>query len=124
MMPNERSISSKLPARKGIVLVVMVLMLVMVHLLVMGALAPTRDEAQLATLRIETLRAFYAAESAAMLTLRSAIDGVDQSSNVGEVVQLAGATAHLLQWPQDGQGIVVLEGRSGGAARRVSIQLE
>lgn len=103
---------------------VMVLMLVMVHLLVMGSLAPTRDEAQISTLRVETLRAFYAAESAAMLTLRSAIDGVDQSSQTGQIVQLAGATAHLLQWPADGHGVVMLEGRSGGAVRRLSIQLE
>lgn len=56
--------------RRGIALVVAVIMLSVVALVTLGALASAADDARVGSLRIESLRAFYAAESGAMLSRR------------------------------------------------------
>lgn len=110
--------------RRAVVLIVMVLMLSLLHLLVLGSLAPTRDEAAVATMRIETIRAFYAAESAIPLVIARARDQTGPATGQDANIALLSSTAQILQWPQTGLGQVLVEGRSGHAVRRIEIELE
>ncbi len=109
--------------RRAAVLVAMVLVLALLHLLVVGSLAPGRSESELAALRVETIRAFYAAEAGALVVIRRTIDGGDPIAPGGSL-DLAGGRAVFVAWPADGIGEFSVEGRSGRAVRRLSLTIE
>jgi hypothetical protein len=104
-------------------LVAMILILSMMHLVVIGSLGPLRDDASLVTLRVETLRAFYAAEVGAQVVMRATLDGSEPPAEGTEVL-LANGSVIIREWPSQGAGRVVVEGRSGHSIRRVALELE
>ncbi len=109
--------------RRGAALVAIVLVIAVLQLVIIGSLAPARDEADLASLRIETLRAFYAAEAGAHIVVRTTMDRADAPSDEA-VLDLAGCETTFVQWPDDEVGIAVVEGTSGRAVRRLQLLLE
>ena len=57
-------------SRRGSVLAVLVVVLALMGLIVAGSVRPMRDESSLAAMRVETVRAFYAAESGTVITIQ------------------------------------------------------
>ncbi|RMH14686.1 MAG: hypothetical protein D6695_00550 [Planctomycetota bacterium] len=110
-------------ARRGIALVVVVLMLAVVHITVMSSVVRAGPEADIVTLRIETARAFFAADSGVMVWLRE--DAAGQTPEPGEVLTLNEQRVLFVESPEAGEsGTLVVEGQSGRARRRVMINLE
>ncbi len=108
--------------RKGSVLVVIVVVMAILALVVAGSIRPVRDEADLATLRVETTRAFYAAESGAFVVLNAVMSGADMPAADSSTV-IEGQTIHYLQVPEFGSSAIV-EGISGDAVRRIEFTAE
>ncbi|MHA7812687.1 MAG: hypothetical protein ACX94C_04750 [Phycisphaerales bacterium] len=109
--------------RRGVVLVVIVVIMAILSLVVAGAIRPVRDEAEVATLRIETTRAFYAAESGAFV-LMNAVMGRAEMPTEGDTLNLGGQTIEFIQTPGDDQPVAIIEGRSGDALRRIEMMTE
>ena len=65
--------SKACPQRRGSALVVIVVVLAILGIAVAGAVRPLIYEAETTTLRIETTRAFYGAESGAAVVVQSAL---------------------------------------------------
>ncbi len=103
--------------RRGTVLVVIVVVMAILSLVIAGAVRPVRDESDLATLRVETTRAFYAAESGAIIMMNGVIGQIDMPTN-GQSLVLNDQTIVFVQVPND-QGVGIVEGISGDATRRI-----
>jgi hypothetical protein len=104
------------------VLSVLVVVLALMGLVVAGVVRPLRDEASLTTMRVETLRAFYAAESGAMVVAQGYM-GRCAMPGEGEAVTINAQTVVFAQVPDAG-GVAVVEGMSGDATRRIELMLE
>jgi hypothetical protein len=102
---------------RGTVLVVIVVVMAILSLVVAGAVRPVRDESDLATLRVETTRAFYASESGAIIMMNAVLGNAPMPS-AGDSITLNGQTILFVQIP-DAQGVSIVEGISGDAIRRV-----
>ena len=109
-------------SRRGSVIVVLVVVMAILGLAVAGAVRPVRDESDLATLRVETNRAFYASESGAII-LMNAVSGKIEMPTAGDTIQTDRQTIIFVQIPNS-QGIAVVEGLSGDARRRVELTAE
>lgn len=106
-------------ARRGAVIVIVVMMIGAAHLAVMGSVASMADDAHAAALRVETVRAFYAADGCVMASRRMLSGGLALPEK-GSTVQFERATGVYMDVPpDDGEGELVIEGRSGTAVRRV-----
>jgi hypothetical protein len=103
--------------RRGTVLVVLVVVMAILALVVAGAVRPVRDESDIATLRVETTRAFYAAESGAIILMNAVIGQSPMPTN-GDTVALGNQTILFVQVP-DANGVAIVEGLSGDAIRRI-----
>lgn len=113
-----------LPLRRGMGIAAIVIVLAGLNLAVVGAVRATADDAYVGSLRVETIRAFYAAESAARVAVRCVIDGDDYPAQ-GSSLNIGNATARFIQIPASGStGDVVVLGRSGNATRRLSITIQ
>jgi len=108
--------------RRGTVLVVIVVVMAILGLVVAGSVRPVRDEADLATLRVETTRAFYASESGAIIMMNAVLGHATMPSD-GDTLSYDGQEIVIIQIP-DAQGIVIVEGRSGNAKRRIEFATE
>lgn len=108
--------------RRGTVLVVLVVVMAILALVVAGAVRPVRDEADLATLRVETTRAFYASESGAFIMMNAVLGHVPMPDE-GSSITLNGQTISFVRVP-DNDTIAVVEGRSGDAVRRIEFTTE
>ncbi len=108
--------------RRGSVLAVLVVVLALMGLVVAGVVRPLRDEASLTTMRVETLRAFYAAESGASVVAQGYM-GRCAMPVEGEAVTINAQTVVFTQVPDAG-GVAVVEGVSGDATRRIELMLE
>lgn len=108
--------------RRGTVLVVIVVVMAILALVVAGAVRPVRDESDLATLRVETTRAFYASESGAIIMMNAAL-GKTPMPLAGDIVTIDGQSILFVQIPNE-QGIAIIEGRSGDASRRIEFRTE
>lgn len=108
--------------RKGVVLVVIVVVMSVLALVVAGAIRPVRDEAELATLRVETTRAFYAAESGAFIVMNAVMGNIEMPAE-GSTLNLEGQRIEFVQVPDTGP-IAVIEGISGDAIRRIELTTE
>jgi len=104
-------------SRRGSVLVVLVVVMAILALVVAGAVRPVSDESDLATLRVETVRAFYASESGAIILMNAVIGLTPMPSN-GDTVVLNNQTIRFVQIP-DANGVAIVEGVSGDATRRI-----
>lgn len=109
-------------ARSGVVLVVLVVVMVMMALVVAGSIRPVRDEADLATLRVETTRALYASESGTIVVM-NAVSGRIEMPQAGTHWDLQGQRIEYLQVPGDGP-VAVITGVSGDATRRIEFTLD
>jgi len=103
--------------RRGTVLVVIVVVMAMLSLVVAGAIRPVREESDLATMRVETARAFYGAESGGVI-LMNAIMGHAAMPIEGDEIVLGVQRIEFVQVP-DEDGVAIVEGTSGDARRRV-----
>ncbi len=109
-------------ARRGTVLVAIVIVMAILSLVIAGAVRPVRDESGLATLRVETTRAFYAAESGAVIMMNAVIGRAVMPSS-GDRIKINDQTIVFVQVP-DAQGVGIVEGMSGDATRRIEFTTE
>lgn len=108
--------------RRGVILIVIVLIMAFLALVVASTIRPVRDEAELATLRVQTTRAFYASESGAFVVM-NAVLGATEMPTEGSTLQFQGEVVEFMQLPVNGS-VAVIEGRSGDAVRRVEFTTE
>lgn len=108
--------------KRGVVLVVIVMVMAMLSLVVAGAIRPVRDEGALAALRIETARAFYASESGAFVVM-NAVMGQIEMPEQGSVLELGGQQIQFVQVPAE-DPVAILQGVSGEAIRRIELTTE
>lgn len=108
--------------RRGSILAVLVVVMALMGLIVVGMIRPLRDEAALAALRVETVRAYYAAQSGVAIT-RSGYAGASELPSEGDEVTLHGQTVVFVKVPES-SGVVEIEGRSGDATRRIEFEVE
>jgi len=108
--------------RRGVVLLVVVVVMAILALVVASSVRPVRDEAELATLRVETTRAFYSAESGAFVMM-NAVLGKTAMPDQGDSFLMNGQTVRFVQIPVDGANAII-EGVSGDATRRTELTTE
>ncbi|MCA9304623.1 MAG: hypothetical protein KC996_10925 [Phycisphaerales bacterium] len=108
--------------RRGSALVVVVMVLAILGIAVAGAVSPLVYEAETVSLRVETTRAFYAAESGAAVIIQAEVGGIDPPG-VGDEVVIGGSVIRYIQLPSDGTN-AILEGSSGSAVRRIELSFE
>jgi len=105
--------------RRGVVLIVVVLVMAILGLVVAGSVRPVRDEAELATLRVQTTRAFYSAESGAFVVV-NAVAGNIPMPNQGDTLDIDAQSVRFVQLPGE-EAIAIIEGISGDATRRIEL---
>ena len=113
----------RVPRRRGIAIAVLVIIFALISFVVIAAVGGSAGDAQTAAIRVETARAFYAAESGAVIIFRSVADGEDLPAS-GTQITLGSETIEFVDSPPGGTGTVILEGRSGMATRRISLEIE
>lgn len=109
-------------ARRGVTIAAALLAVMILGLTVAGSVVPLAQEADLSALRVETTRAFYAAESGSSIILSASKAGLTLPES-GDGVDLGSQSVRFLEVPE-GQGDLVLQGRSGQAARRILIRID
>lgn len=120
---NPDSQKAPLARRRGAGIAAVVLMVVVVNLAILGVVTSSADDLSLAALRLESNRAFFAAESGGVIVTRLALDG--RAAPVGGTLDLAHAQVRFISAPEPGEaGTVIVEGASGDARRRIEIDLE
>lgn len=114
--------SSRLMRRGGVILLVVVLICI-THVAVMGSVSALTEDTSLAAFRVETVRAFYASDSAANISRRLLSSDLYNPA-AGTTLSFGHSTATYVQAPPAGQeGEVVIKGVSGLATRRVKVLL-
>lgn len=109
--------------RRGMAILVVVVMIAVIHLTVIGAVTRGARGADMASLRIETMRALFAADSGVMVWLRE--DAAGQTPESGDEVNIGSQRVLFVESPEAGEsGTLTVEGQSGRARRRVSVELE
>jgi Tfp pilus assembly protein PilX len=108
--------------RRGIVIAVALLVVMVLGLAVAGAIQPLSQESDLASLRVETVRAFYAAESGVVVHL-AALNAGTPAPESGHMTTLGTSSFSYIEAGGPG-GILTVEGRSGSAKRRVTLAVE
>jgi hypothetical protein len=101
--------------------VVLVVMAVL-GLVIAGSVQPLSQEADLAAVRVETTRAFFAAESGVAVVIGLANAGLELPA-AGDETRIGLQTVRFIEVP-DGAGELVIEGASGLATRRVQLTIE
>ncbi|MEZ6243505.1 MAG: pilus assembly PilX N-terminal domain-containing protein [Phycisphaerales bacterium] len=120
---TDRNTPSRRRSRPGMAVVIIVVILALISLVMIAAVGGGQADAQASALRVETMRAFYAAESGSVIVFKSVVDG-DTLPAEGSQVTLGAETVEFIAVPPSGVGEVTVEGRSGFARRRVSIDIE
>ncbi|MFI4896546.1 MAG: pilus assembly PilX N-terminal domain-containing protein [Phycisphaerales bacterium JB059] len=110
-------------ARRGIAIAVLVIIFALLSFVVIAAVGGSAGDAQIAAIRVETVRASYAAESGAVIIFRSLLDGEDLPPS-GSEISLGAESILFVETPPDGVGTVIVEGRCGLASRRFSLEIE
>lgn len=112
--------------RRAVALVIALSILGVTNILIVGAITSSGDDAWIGSLRLDSLRAFYAAESGATAALRRyVVDDADPLT--GTIALPGGAEAEIvdpLAAAPEPPGALIVEGRSGMAARRVSLNVQ
>lgn len=101
--------------------VVLVVMSVL-GLVVAGSVQPLSQEADLAAVRVETTRAFFAAESGVFVVIGLFNAGLDPPE-AGDETRIGSQTVRYVRVPAE-PGDLVIEGASGLATRRVELSIE
>lgn len=109
--------------RRGMAILVVVVMVAVIHLTVIGAVTRGKNSADLASLRIETMRALFAADTGVIVWLRE--DAAGQTPESGDQLNMGTQRVLYVESPEAGEtGTLTVEGQSGRARRRVSVELE
>ena len=90
---------------------------------VVAAVAAAPDDAQTTSLRVETIRAFYASESGASVVL-SALSRGSTLPAAGDRLDLGVAALTYEELPAGGSGNIEIQGTSGFARRRILLEIE
>lgn len=109
--------------RRGMTVLVMVVLLGAITLAVVGSVTPTADDAQLLATRVESARAFYGAESGVYVLIGELTRSGGEPPESGATLELEGATVVFESVP-DGNGTAVIRGASGRAVRQIELDLE
>jgi hypothetical protein len=102
--------------------VVVVVVVALLHLAVVASVRTGGQDAQVALLRVDTLRAFYLAESGWMVARRTASNPAARPDS-GDVLLIGGQPVEFVDVPP-GAGVILVEGRSGFARRRVAVTVQ
>lgn len=109
--------------RRGMAIVAIVVLLGIVHLVVIGSVSSGAREADVQTLRLETLRAKFAADSGVVVWMRQDIAGGAPES--GAEIDIGPQRIVFVSSVGPGEsGVVVVEGQSGRARQRVAVEVE
>lgn len=108
--------------RRGFAVAVVVLLLAIMNIVAFGSFRGAMDEAGVSSLRVETARAFYAAESGLAIVVLSLNNELDLPVQ-DDVLLLPGAEVRFVEIPEE-EGPVIIEGRSGAGRRRISAEIE
>ena len=120
MTPRSWNIES----RRGAAIIAAVAAMAIVHLMVVGSIAPAGAESETALLRAQGLRALQACDSGMVVVIGSLITGSDLPE-VGQARTLGASSFIVMSVPADGEaGTLVIEGHSGDARRRLAVELE
>lgn len=119
---RNNAVSRSRPRRRAAALVMAVLMLAGINLAVVSAVTGGGDDARLASVRADTERAFYAAESGAALVVGEYAAG--RSVPTGTRTIAGGATITVSASAPSAPMDVVIVGAYGQAQRRVEIRIE
>lgn len=109
-------------ARRGFAAVVIIVVLSVLSLAVAGSIVPVRQEADLASLRVQTTRAFFAADSGAFVLIGTLNAGLDVPTDGSELT--IGAQNVIFDTIPEDAGDATITGYSGQARRRIRIGLE
>ncbi len=105
--------------RRGFVVAIVVIVVVLVQMLAIVALPSSASDMEVAALRVQTLRAFYAAESGVR-----AVVGELESTGLpqGSRTIIGLAEFEVLEAPAaPDEGEYLIQGRSGDALRRLRV---
>lgn len=106
--------------RRGMAVAVIVVVIAVLGLAVAGSVAPARQESDAASLRVQTVRAFFAAESGVSVLIGTVAAAQDEPQTGDSI---AWGTQSVEFETVAGDSVVVI-GRSGQAQRRISIEFE
>lgn len=115
---------SSIPKRRGIAVAAIVIVLALINLVVIASLEGGTDDAMSAAIRVETVRAFYAAEAGSVIAVE-VLSEEKTPPAAGEVLSLDTGQVTFTRVPTTGTTrTLVIDGRSGVAFRRVHITAE
>ncbi|RMH28538.1 MAG: hypothetical protein D6692_05100 [Planctomycetota bacterium] len=101
---------------------VVVVVLAVMSLVLLGTIRPVRQETGVALLRVQTVRAFYAAESGVVVVIGGLGAGLELP-DPGDSLSFSEQSVTFEAVP-DGPGVIAVTGKSGGARRRISLDIE
>jgi len=104
--------------RRGSALAILVVVMAILALVVAGAIRPVRDEADMATLRVEMTRAAYAAESGRIIIIKAVLGTPTMPTN-GSSIVVNDQTIVFVQTP-DAMADAIVEGKSGDATKQIN----
>ncbi|MFO0833851.1 MAG: hypothetical protein U0638_02685 [Phycisphaerales bacterium] len=118
---NRRSLSRN---RRGMAVAAVVIVLALINLVVIASLDGGTDDAMSAAIRVETVRAFYAAEAGSIIAVELLSED-KTTPTAGDVLSLDTGQITFTRVPTTGATrTLVIDGRSGMAFRRVHITAE
>ena len=121
-MPTQPNRSARTERKRGVIVLIAVVVLAVINIAVIGAVAGSASDAHVGSLRVETVRAFYAAESGATIAVKGMI-GPSSPPAEGSTLTIGSQTVTFVQI-EDPPGELIVEGEAGFARRRLSIDLE
>lgn len=113
---------AKRSSRRGVIVLIAVIILAVMNVAILSTVAAAGSDAHIGVLRVETIRAFYAAESGATICVKGII-GPSTPPTEGSSATVGSETVHFIQ-VQTPPGELIVEGRAGFARRRLAIQVE
>jgi len=116
--------SARRSTRRGTILVAGVILLAVLSLATLSAVEAVGDDARLNAMRADSLRAFYAAESAVQAAMHRRER--DPGNPLTGTITLPDGSEAVVLDPLEGgtDGLLVIEGRAGEARRRLTIETE
>lgn len=109
--------------RRGMAVLVLVVLLGTISLAVVGSVSPTADDAHLLASRIESARAFYGAESGVYILIGELQRPGGEPPESGTTITIEGAAVTFETIP-DGTGLTQIRGSAGRAIRRIEVELD
>lgn len=111
-------------ARRAIAAAAIVIVLALINLVVIASLEGGTDDAMAAAIRVETTRAFYAAEAGSVIAVELLSEDKPTPA-AGAVLSLETGEVTFTRVPTSGTTrTLVIDGRSGIAFRRVHVTAE